>query len=142
MHLQRYWDLGYPARPFLRSCDELCNTTYTLAAPFIGGLILFTDKRRFRDGWWSCIGTNGTHVNIYTITDDDGGHMSAKIHVGPDAPRLFDGEHPPLWTDAEVFTRATDYDLFTDNSDTSTPMSKEAAWATIGRDGTLNPSHD
>ena len=77
MKVRWFWE-GL-SRPYMRACDELCNTTFTFAIPFIGGVTFYRQTRKFSDGYWYTVGASDTGFSA--VTDDGAGRTSKE--AGP-----------------------------------------------------------
>jgi hypothetical protein len=126
------WSWGYTGpwgikswRPYKRICDDLCNPVWQFTLPWVGYVEVWPKPgREYIDGLWvtsggSTYGGGLAECHIYTY-----GHgrrfVSAMIPMTPDELEAAMGtgeEHPRIWTDAEVFDLACEFERYNGDSD-------------------------
>lgn len=147
MKVKGFWDWGFFARPYLRSCDELCNTVFTFRLPAVGGVEFFTEDRKFSDGLWytssmTSLRTDGTttvSLSVTTYAHDDA-LVCADILMSPEEGERAFGDaddadsHPKIWTDFEVLDRATYFEVYDSEADDFVPLSAAFLPLVLGRE--------
>ena len=124
------WFWAGLSRPYLRSCDELCNTTFTFAIPFIGGVTFYRQTRKFSDGYWYTVGASDTGFSAVTDADDDTS-VWARLEFPHANEVLLALDHPPVWADEQVKKLANHYEILTEGNETA--VTADTAFATLKR---------
>ncbi len=147
MKVKGFWDWGHFIRLYQRSCDELCNKVFIFAVPFVGGVELFTEKRKFSDGLWytssmfgmTTGGERTARLSVTTYAHDDA-LVCADILVSPEEGERAFGDaddadsHPRIWTDFEVLDRATHVEVYDSEADDFVPLSAAFLPSVLGRE--------
>lgn len=147
MKVKGFWDWGFFARPYLRSCDELCNTVFLFRLPGVGCIELFTEDRKFSDGLWYTSamtslrtgGSTSVSLSVTTYAHDDA-LVCADILVSSEEAEAAFGDaddvdsHPKIWTDKEVLDRATYFEVYDSEADDFIPLSAAFLPSVLGRE--------
>jgi hypothetical protein len=142
MKIKFWWNWGYAGpwgiktyRPYVKSCDELCNPVYQFFIPWVAALEFRTEKVKFTDGLWTTSSSNGRSLGVYTYGDPDK-MILARIPMSTDEiDKAFGNgeEHPKIWSDSEVLARADKFELYDDDVDDFIEITRNELLFRLGR---------